>query len=312
MPLSYDLEYDNVKGTWLLSSVGQHQMAVWDVAPITGKVKVSDGKTTKEYDLTDGTFKHADIVYDDATGTCRTSITLTDYDAYIAKYSEEMGRAYRRVAGSTDVTYELVYDMNARPRKRAWAMAKTTAAKPAPRHMAALAVTVAADAAVPAGSNDTINVEPVPQVTVDYGYDADGDGNNDTKVVTVDENGKAAIDTPARDGFTFKGWKTADGQDFDPSSEVAADVTIVAQWDKNPEPVKPSQPDKPAEPTKPAKPAAQKPARADAKPAASATAQATAALPATGDTANNGLIAVLFASGAAMLVAAKKRLGLKD
>ena len=149
-------------------------------------------------------------------------------------------------------------------------------------------------------------------VTVDYGYDADGDGNNDTKVVTVDENGKAAIDTPARDGYTFKGWKTADGQDFDPSAAVTADVTIVAQWDKNPEPVKPSQPDKPAEPTKPAKPATQKPARADAKPAASATAQATAALPATGDTANNGLIAVLFASGAAMLVAAKKRLGLKD
>ena len=310
VPLSYDLEYAN--GKWGLSSVGQYQMAVWDVSPITGKVKVSDGKTTKEYDLTDGTFTHTDIVYDDATGTCRTSITLTDYDAYIAKYSEEMGRTYRRVAGSADVAYELVYDMNARPRKRAWTMAETAVAKPAPRHMAAMAVADTADAAEPAGSNDTIDVEPVPQVTVDYGYDADGDGNNDTKVVTVDEDGKAAIDTPAREGYTFKGWKTADGQDFDPSAAVTADVTIVAQWDKNPEPVKPSQPDKPAEPTKPAKPATQKPARADAKPSASATAQATAALPATGDTANNGLIAVLFASGAAMLVAAKKRLGLKD
>ena len=334
VPLSYDLEYKD--GKWGLSSVGQYQIAVWDVAPITGKVKVSDGTTTKEYDLAQGTFDHSAIAYDDATGTCRTTITLTDYDAYIAKYSAAMGRTYRRVAGSPDVTYELVYDMTSRPRKRAWTMAEASAAKAAPRHMRAMAVAEVAEAA-PA-SNDTIQVEPVPQATVDYGYDADGDGKNETKVITAGDDNKVSVETPTRDGYDFKGWKTADGQDFDPSQQLHGDVEIIAQWDKKPEPSKPDQPDTPDQPAKPdqpsapaqpdqpaqpeqpvqpTKPAAQKSAETPVKQAVAKSAPAKAAMaksatPATGDATNNGVAAGLLAGGAALLVAAKKRLGLKD
>lgn len=293
VPLSYELEYAN--GKWELSSVGQYQMAVWDVAPITGKVKVTDGTTTKEYDLAEGTFTHTSIAYDDEAGACRTTITLTDYDAYVAKYSAEMGRTYRRAAGSADVTYELVYDMGARPRKRAWTMAGPAVVKPAPRHIALMAVAKATVPSAPQG-NDTIQVELVPHtVTFDHGYDADGDGTNDSEQATVADGDAATMSQLTRDGYTFEGWKTADGADYDAAAPVTSDLVLVAQWKKVEEPAKPAE----AKPAQTAQTAA---------PAKKATAKTQAiATPQTGDATSGAAAAGLLAAGIGLVAASRRR-----
>lgn len=35
---------------------------------------------------------------------------------------------------------------------------------------------------------------------------------------------------PTKEGYTFEGWKTSDGKDFDFSKPVTESVTLVAQW----------------------------------------------------------------------------------
>ena len=295
VPLSYELEYAN--GKWGLESVGQYQMAVWDVAPVTGQVKVHDEKsgTTSQYDLADGTFDHSAIVYDDATGTCRTTVTLKDYETYIAKFSAEQGREYRLAKDSKDVAFDLVYDMNARPGKRGWKLAEDAGSKKAaPRHMRLMAVEAAASDAEASG-NDTIDVVPVYAVTVDHGYDADGDGKNETDQVQVAYGDAAKLPELKRDGYTFKGWKTADGADFDPTAPMSDDTTVVAQWEKNPEPSKPAEPAKPA-------------TNKAAKPEHMKTSEATkAATPNTGDPTSIAGIGALLAGGLAALFGSKRK-----
>jgi uncharacterized repeat protein (TIGR02543 family) len=66
------------------------------------------------------------------------------------------------------------------------------------------------------------------------------DGNGATKaanpnsdiVVYPDTHIKALPAAPERDGYTFKGWQIADGKAFTTDTEIVADVTVTAQWEK--------------------------------------------------------------------------------
>ena len=59
------------------------------------------------------------------------------------------------------------------------------------------------------------------------------DGENQNKI-TVKHNGRVSpVKDPVRDGFEFKGW-LLDGEPYDFSTRITADMTLTAQWEELP------------------------------------------------------------------------------
>ena len=69
-------------------------------------------------------------------------------------------------------------------------------------------------------------------VTIDPGEGALANGVSNTLSVT--KGTTATLPIPTRTGYTFVGWQTADGIDFTSNTVVTGDVTVTAQWQKNP------------------------------------------------------------------------------
>ena len=65
-------------------------------------------------------------------------------------------------------------------------------------------------------------------------FDLDG-GTGESAAVTVNSGDYTitAPADPAKQGYTFAGWKTSEGETFDFDKPVTADVTLKAQWTKN-------------------------------------------------------------------------------
>lgn len=95
-------------------------------------------------------------------------------------------------------------------------------------------------------------------------FDANGHGTApDAQEVQYDEKAEKP-DDPTEKGFTFKGWFTEDGTEFDfKNSPITKDETLFAHWEEeekktdteNPDNNKPGTPEKPNEPTPPEAPA---------------------------------------------------------
>lgn len=75
--------------------------------------------------------------------------------------------------------------------------------------------------------------------TVTFAYNYEGAPDNGVyKTVTV-ENGATADKpaAPAREGYDFKGWlSSANGTDYDFTAPIESDVTVYANWEKQPTP----------------------------------------------------------------------------
>lgn len=80
-------------------------------------------------------------------------------------------------------------------------------------------------------NSDDQDGEDDPPETVTVVFDYNGHGGKETESVpvtpgdTVDEP-----DDPVDDDYDFCGWKTAEGEDFDFSTEINEDITLTAAW----------------------------------------------------------------------------------
>lgn len=62
--------------------------------------------------------------------------------------------------------------------------------------------------------------------------DMSGEGEKQTYTVTKEDNYLLPdISNPSSKGYVFKGWRTADGRDFDVKAPVTGNVTVYAVWD---------------------------------------------------------------------------------
>ena len=68
-------------------------------------------------------------------------------------------------------------------------------------------------------------------VTFDYAYDG-----KTSRIEVTDRQPVSEPSAPTRDGYTFTGWQTADGQPYVFSTPVTTDITLTAQWVKNEQP----------------------------------------------------------------------------
>lgn len=139
--------------------------------------------------------------------------------------------------------------------------------------------------------------DPVEEKAYDLSYDLNGSEDKqpaDFATVECVTETEIVADQPVRKGYSFEGWNTAkDGSGTSYAAgdkvELAAPVTLYAQWKKNEPAPKPTEP----EPSKPSE-NTQKPAQKKAK----------SAVPATGDSANAALPVVAAIAGVALVGAA--------
>ena len=171
-----------------------------------------------------------------------------------------------------------------------------------------------------------------PEYTVSWNLDGgtlDGQSSLAESSGLAEDTVPLPANDPERTGYTFKGWaiegsqKTLDLAATYTFSELTGDastsVTIVAQWEKNPDKEEPTDPENPSTPNDPAdsekpsrpngpdtsKPASNKPSKT---PSASAN-SAKDALPATGDTSAPAAALAVLALGGCAVVAAGVRVG---
>ena len=166
--------------------------------------------------------------------------------------------------------------------------------------------------------------EYAPEYTVSWNLDG---GTLDGQSSLAESSGMAEdtvplpTNNPERTGYTFKGWaiegsqKTLDLTATYTFSQLTGDantsVTIVAQWEKNPDkeeptdPENPSTPSDPADSEKPSKPTSDKPSKT---PSASAN-SAKDALPATGDVSAPTVVLAALALGGCAAISAGARVG---
>ncbi len=132
--------------------------------------------------------------------------------------------------------------------------------------------------------------EPEP---VTYTVTFDSAEGSAVEAQTV-ESGSCAIKPvdPTRDGYTFKGW-LLNGEAYDFSTPVTADITLTALWEKNADPQPTPEPEPEPEPTP----------ELDKKPSK----KSDGALPQTGD-ASFLAVAAYAGLGAVALVIARRRL----
>ncbi|WP_300295763.1 Ig-like domain-containing protein, partial [uncultured Intestinimonas sp.] len=79
-----------------------------------------------------------------------------------------------------------------------------------------------------------------------YTVTFDSMGGTAVEPQTVDAGGKAAEPAdPTRDGYTFDGWYTADGDLYTFTEPVTADLDLYARWIDDGEPEEPDEPDEP-------------------------------------------------------------------
>jgi uncharacterized repeat protein (TIGR02543 family) len=80
------------------------------------------------------------------------------------------------------------------------------------------------------GSEPGSDTDPTTTTTT-YTVTFDSDGGTDIDAVTVDENATVAAPAdPTREGDTFNGWYTVDGELYDFTTPVTADITLTAKW----------------------------------------------------------------------------------
>ena len=140
---------------------------------------------------------------------------------------------------------------------------------------------------------------PTEEYAFDLSYDLNGSEDKqpaDFATVKCVTEAEVVTDQPVRDGYSFEGWNTAaDGSGTSYAAgdkvELAAPMTLYAQWKKN-EPAPQPKPTEPSENT-------QKPAQKKAK----------SAVPATGDNTNAALPVAAAIAGVALVgaVAIHKR-----
>lgn len=61
------------------------------------------------------------------------------------------------------------------------------------------------------------------------------DGDNKVDVIRSAKNSKPELPTLTKAGFTFDGWKDADGNIYNPATPLTKNITLYAQWTKNAE-----------------------------------------------------------------------------
>ena len=92
------------------------------------------------------------------------------------------------------------------------------------------------DAYEAAKGDDTATIQPIKPaaetVTVNFNLN---EGEGAPASVTVDKDGKLTLPTPTRDGYTFVGWKDANGSVHQAGEEVTVkdNVTFTAVWEAN-------------------------------------------------------------------------------
>lgn len=81
-------------------------------------------------------------------------------------------------------------------------------------------------------------------------FNKNGHGDPEEKLVQYGEKATKPRKDPKADGYTFKGWYTADegGDPFDFTAEITEDKTAYAQWEKETTPEKPDKPTTPEQP----------------------------------------------------------------
>lgn len=67
--------------------------------------------------------------------------------------------------------------------------------------------------------------------TCTIGFDANGGTTELNQVEIVSGEALGTLPTPTRDGYSFVGWLTQDGQSVDESTVVSEDMTLCAQWE---------------------------------------------------------------------------------
>ncbi|QIK61989.1 hypothetical protein G7068_01280 [Leucobacter viscericola] len=90
-----------------------------------------------------------------------------------------------------------------------------------------------------AGTPDpTPNKQALPILDVTVNFDlAGGTGSFPARTLTLGALLGAPSTVPTREGYTFKGWVGLGGLLYDFGLPVLADITLVAEWEKNPVPV---------------------------------------------------------------------------
>ena len=81
--------------------------------------------------------------------------------------------------------------------------------------------------------------KPITTYTVTF----DSNGGNQISSQTVREGAKAIRPAnPIRLGYTFSGWYTSDGQEFNFNTVITSNITLTAKWNENskPTPVTPT------------------------------------------------------------------------
>ncbi|MBO6194353.1 MAG: InlB B-repeat-containing protein [Clostridiales bacterium] len=71
--------------------------------------------------------------------------------------------------------------------------------------------------------------ETAPSLTVSF----DSNGGSAVEDQIVDYMGTATSVTPTREGYTFSGWFTPEGSQFDFSTPITTDIVLTAHWDED-------------------------------------------------------------------------------
>ncbi|MDR0380971.1 MAG: glycoside hydrolase family 3 C-terminal domain-containing protein, partial [Oscillospiraceae bacterium] len=83
-------------------------------------------------------------------------------------------------------------------------------------------------------ADSAYSIEKRVQVTFDHGYKEDpADKENKNLIKVVNSGSPVTTETPTRVGYVFEGWKLVNA-DYDFSTPVTADITLVADWAPSP------------------------------------------------------------------------------